>query len=80
MWLAGRVKYFKKLHGFTDASGFSHRDMEAGATQNAGAQSAGTLDARDEEAQYPAGLIPGPEEETAVRTRPSQAPAQPMLF
>ncbi|WP_458110942.1 Rv2578c family radical SAM protein [Arthrobacter sp. R1-13] len=81
MWLAGRVKYFKKLHGFTDASGFSHRDMEAGATQDIGAQSAGTLDARDEEAQYPAGLIPGAEAETAVRTqRQSHAPAQPTLF
>jgi DNA repair photolyase len=80
-WLAGRVKYFKKLHGFTDASGFSHRDMEAGATQDAGAQSAGTLDARDEEAQYPAGSIPGAEAETAVRTqRLGQAPAQPTLF
>ncbi|WP_461163318.1 Rv2578c family radical SAM protein [Arthrobacter sp. R4-81] len=81
MWLAGRVKYFKKLHGFTDASGFSHRDMEARATQDIGAQSAGTLDARDEEAQYPAGLIPGAEAETAVRTqRQSHAPAQPTLF
>lgn len=80
-WLAGRVKYFKKLHGFTDTSGFSHRDIEAGATQDAGAQPAGALDPRDEEAQYPAGIIPGPDAETAVRTqRLSQAPAQPTLF
>jgi DNA repair photolyase len=85
-WLAGRVRYFKKLHGFSDASGFSHRDMDAGTTQTIGAKSAGTLDAkdldaRDEEAQYPDGLIPGPQGERAVRARRlSQVPSQATLF
>lgn len=80
-WLAGRVKYFKKLHGFSDASGFSHRDMEAGTNQDASVASKGTLDARDEEAQYPAGLIPGPEAETAARARRlSKTPSQATLF
>lgn len=80
-WLAGRVKYFKKLHGFSDASGFSHRDLDAGTAQNPGTESTGTLDARDEEAQYPAGLIPGPQSERAVRARRlSQVPSQATLF
>ena len=80
-WLAGRVKYFKKLHGFSDASGFSHRDLDGGTTQNPGDESTGTLDARDEEAQYPAGLIPGPQSERAVRARRlSQVPSQATLF
>lgn len=80
-WLAGRVKYFKKLHGFSDASGFSHRDMEAGTNQDPSAASKETLDARDEEAQYPAGLIPGQEAETAARARRlSKTPSQATLF
>lgn len=80
-WLAGRVKYFKKLHGFSDASGFSHRDMEAGTNQDASVASKGTLDPRDEEAQYPAGSIPGPEAEAAARARRlSKTPSQATLF
>jgi DNA repair photolyase len=42
-WLAGRVRYFKARHGFSDSSGFSHRDLD---------------DPRGEEAEYPAGVIP----------------------
>ena len=80
-WLAGRVKYFKELHGFSDASGFSHRDMEGRTNQDASVESKGTLDARDEEAQYPAGLIPGPEAETAAHARRlSKTPSQATLF
>ncbi|WP_247048693.1 Rv2578c family radical SAM protein [Arthrobacter rhizosphaerae] len=78
-WLAGRVKYFKKLHGFSDASGFSHRDMETGTTQKAGDEPAGPLDARDEEAQYPAGSMPGPDPGTGVRARRLSHP-QATLF
>lgn len=44
-WLAGRVRHFKAVHGFTDSSGFSHRDADT--------------DPRAEEAQYPAGSLPG---------------------
>src|SRR6478736_6542107 len=43
VWLAGRVRYFKARYGFTQASGFSHRDLD---------------DPRAEEAAYPAGSIP----------------------
>ncbi len=43
-WLAGKVRYFKARHGFTNSSGFSHRDLED--------------DPRGEEAEYPAGIIP----------------------
>lgn len=43
-WLAGKVRYFKARHGFTNSSGFSHRDLED--------------DPRSEEAEYPAGIIP----------------------
>lgn len=43
-WLAGKVRYFKARHGFTNSSGFSHRDLED--------------DPRGEEAAYPAGAIP----------------------
>ena len=42
-WLAGRVRYFKARYGFSDSSGFSHRDLD---------------DPRGEEAEYPAGIIP----------------------
>ena len=44
VWLAGKVRYFKARHGFTQSSGFSHRDLAD--------------DPRGEEAQYPAGSIP----------------------
>jgi DNA repair photolyase len=43
-WLAGKVRYFKARHGFTNSSGFSHRDLED--------------DPRGEEAEYPPGIIP----------------------
>jgi DNA repair photolyase len=43
-WLAGRIRHFKALHGFSGSQGFSHRDLEQ--------------DPRDEEAQYPAGSMP----------------------
>jgi DNA repair photolyase len=43
-WLAGRVRHFKALHGFSGSQGFSHRDLND--------------DPREEEAQYPAGSIP----------------------
>ena len=42
-WLAGRVRYIKARYGFSDSSGFSHRDLD---------------DPRGEEAEYPAGIIP----------------------
>jgi hypothetical protein len=42
-WLGGRIRYFKARHGFSDSSGFSHRDLD---------------DPRNEEAEYPAGIIP----------------------
>lgn len=48
-WLAGRIRYFKDLHGFSGSQGFSHRDLDAGSDHD---------DARQEEAQYPAGSIP----------------------
>ena len=48
-WLAGRVRYFKDLHGFSGSQGFSHRDLEGGTDHD---------DARQEEAQYPTGSIP----------------------
>lgn len=68
-WLAGRVRYFKSLHGFADTSGFSHRDPNDN-----------TDDPRQEEAQYPAGSIP----DRAIGTAPAQAGAvaagQPALF
>jgi DNA repair photolyase len=77
-WLAGRIRYFKDLHGFSGSHGFSHRDL--------------TNDAREEEAQYPAGSIPDTAAHAAVRrashTGPAshaghasqQSPAQPTLF
>lgn len=53
-WLGGRIRYFKARHGFSDSSGFSHRDLD---------------DPRNEEAEYPAGIIPA--------TKPTTAPASP---
>lgn len=47
-WLAGRIRYFKDLHGFSGSHGFSHQDLSGN----------GHDDAREEEAQYPAGSIP----------------------
>jgi DNA repair photolyase len=64
-WLAAKVRYFKARHGFAHTSGFSHRD----------------LDPRDEEAEYPAGIIP----ETRAGHGPAVGPdsaagAQQALF
>lgn len=63
-WLAGRIRHFKALHGFSGAQGFSHRDLND--------------DPRDEEAQYPAGSIPEPSAGTHRRSR--AAAGQPTLF
>jgi DNA repair photolyase len=52
-WLAGRTRYFKARHGFSDTSGFSHRDAQPGSKQGDA-----SLDPREEEAQYPSGLLP----------------------
>ena len=57
-WLAGRIRYFKARHGFSGSHGFSHRDL--------------TDDAREEEAQYPAGSIPDTAAH-AARLRPPAA-------
>jgi DNA repair photolyase len=72
-WLAGRVRYFKDLHGFSGSQGFSHRDLDGGSDHD---------NAREEEAQYPAGSIP----DTAGHASPRHAgaarsgTAQPTLF
>ena len=67
-WLAGRVRYFKARHGFGSSSGFSHRD----------------LDPRDEEAQYPAGVVPEPrtghEAPAQAKVRQDAAGGQQALF
>ncbi|MFF2032369.1 Rv2578c family radical SAM protein [Arthrobacter sp. NPDC058192] len=77
-WLAGRIRYFKDRHGFSGSHGFSHRDL--------------TNDARDEEAQYPAGSIPDTAAHALARRAShtghpghaghgsQQSPAQPTLF
>lgn len=72
-WLAGRVRHFKDLHGFSGSQGFSHRDLDGGSDHD---------NAREEEAQYPAGSIP----DTAGHASPRHAgairsdTAQPPLF
>ncbi len=65
-WLAGRVRYFKDLHGLSGSQGFSHQDLngnkahsaDPGGDHNAGHNASHNDDAREEEAQYPAGSIP----------------------
>ncbi len=69
-WLAGRVRYFKSLHGFTDTSGFSHRDPNDDRTD----------DPRQEEAQYPAGSIPDRATGKAPARAEAAAAGQPALF
>jgi DNA repair photolyase len=56
-WLAGRVRYFKGRYGFSDASGFSHRDI-----QPAGESGDALLAPLEKETQYPTGLLPFPGE------------------
>ncbi len=53
-WLSGRIRYFKARHGFSGSQGFSHRDLDGDPANN----DPGSIDPRDEEAQYPAGSIP----------------------
>ncbi len=65
-WLAGRIRYFKALHGFAGSHGFSHRDLDG--------------DPRDEEAQYPAGSIPDTAGHAARSGSPAVDAAQPTLF
>ncbi len=55
-WLSGRIRYFTSRHGLAGSQGFSHRDVDG--RPAAGEPASG--DPRDEEAQYPAGSIPGP--------------------
>ncbi|WP_427132826.1 Rv2578c family radical SAM protein [Pseudarthrobacter sp. S9] len=43
-WLAGRIRHFKALHGFSGSQGFSHKDLNE--------------EPREEVARYPAGSIP----------------------
>ena len=63
-WLSGRIRYFKALHGFSGSQGFSHRDLDG----DPGSDDPGSIDPRDEEAQYPAGSIP---EAGRTRRRPA---------
>ena len=74
-WLSGRIRYFKARHGFSGSQGFSHRDLNGDPANN----DPGSIDPRDEEAQYPAGSIP---EAAALPggARPATAAAQPTLF
>ncbi|AOT05553.1 radical SAM protein [Arthrobacter sp. U41] len=69
-WLSGRIRYFKGRHGFLGSQGFSHRDLN---------DDPGSNDPRDEEAQYPAGSIPGAAAPPA-RARAGTEAAQPTLF
>jgi len=74
-WLSGRIRYFKARHGFSGSQGFSHRDLNGDPANN----DPGSIDPRDEEAQYPAGSIP---EAAALPggARPATAAVQPTLF
>jgi DNA repair photolyase len=65
-WLAGRVRHFKGLHGFSGSQGFSHRDLND--------------DPREEEAQYPAGSIPDRAAGTHRHGSVQTDAAQPTLF
>ncbi|HSO17412.1 MAG TPA: Rv2578c family radical SAM protein [Arthrobacter sp.] len=76
-WLSGRIRYFKARHGFSGSQGFSHRDLN----DDPGNSGPGSLDPRDEEAQYPAGSIPGTAALTGARpASPAAEAAQPTLF
>ncbi|WP_445154730.1 Rv2578c family radical SAM protein [Arthrobacter sp. Hor0625] len=65
-WLAGRIRFFKARHGFLGSAGFSHRDLSG--------------DPREEEAQYPAGSIPGPALQGSAAAPAGNGAAQPTLF
>ena len=76
-WLSGRIQYFKARHGFTGSQGFSHRDLNG----DPGSTDPNSIDPRDEEAQYPAGSIPGPAALAGARYGNHAAEAaQPTLF
>ncbi|MEC5180270.1 Rv2578c family radical SAM protein [Arthrobacter sp. CG_A4] len=88
-WLAGRIRYFKALHGFSGSHGFSHRDVNTD-PYGGGPNSAdpygvdpNSVDPRQDEAQYPAGSIPEtagyPGHPGGQGSREEQA-AQPTLF
>ena len=79
-WLSVRIRYFKARHGFSGSQGFSHRDLDP-ANSDPGSNGSGSIDPRDEEAQYPAGSIPEPAALAGIR-HGSQAAgaAQPTLF
>jgi DNA repair photolyase len=64
-WLAGRIRHFKTLHGFSGSQGFSHPELDN--------------DPRDEEAQYPAGSIPA-RAESGTPGGGGAPTAQPTLF
>ena len=73
-WLAGRIRYFKDRHGFSG--------------RTASATGTSTDDAREEEAQYPAGSIPDtaahaaavPGAASHAGHASQQSPAQPTLL
>jgi DNA repair photolyase len=69
-WLAGRIRHFKALHGFSGSQGFSHRKLDDVSHVD---------DPREEEAQYPAGSIPVRAGSGAHAGGVAQA-AQPTLF
>ncbi len=73
-WLAGRIRHFKAVYGFSDTSGFSHRNP--GDTFDD--------DPRLEEARYPAGSIPASaDSRSGGPLPPAGQPAaaeQPALF
>jgi DNA repair photolyase len=69
-WLAGRVRHFKALHGFSGSQGFSHRDLNGERPVD---------DPRAEEAQYPAGSIPARRASGAHGSVAAPA-SQPTLF
>jgi DNA repair photolyase len=81
-WLSGRIRYFKARHGFSGSQGFSHRDLNDNPGNNdPGSSDPNSIDPRDEEAQYPAGSIPGPAALAGARHGSHTAEAaQPTLF
>ena len=78
VWLAGRVRYFKDRYGFSDSSGFSHRSPRQATTS----PESPFRDPREEEAQYPAGLLAetGPEAGEGTLPGASEGVSQATLF
>jgi DNA repair photolyase len=60
-WLAGKVRYFKGLHGLAGSQGLSHRNAAS--------------DPRQEEAEYPAGILPVTAEGSAAQPSGQGRPA-----